>query len=340
MPCRFIARGTSLKLLTPSGDSSLQDMLRSAVSEVGGNLTGRIEGIVSLPRGDCEFAMDLENGVIITACVDCGTEHTGNEAVEALKELLNEVPSKGYVEIMKLSKAALELDVSTAPNTQVNNALRLEDLLSQTSRNAGDEDSETIANPDATETPQPRPSPSEEVVGVGGELSEGRENPVSMLTLANNVTPDIIRESPEVFLANMVIHSKTIDLSMDGSNLASFINRAKELSSTRTDKAFRLVVTLKSGETYNIFFHGGKPCVVFKHTTLYDGVKQLDTTNMERHLGSLEKNNIKHILLCEVSNPLIVRSIEKTCNVSPPASTLKRTARRKHGLLSKLLGRR
>jgi len=332
MPCRFVARGESIGLLAPDGSRDLRQIIRSLLSNVGSGVSVRIEGIVSLSEGDCEFALDVSDGKVVMACVDRGKELLGDDAVKELREILSERPSRGYVEAVKLSDAALELDVGSAPLAVLGKPVPLQELLAvgvgeQPRRKDGEEGEE-----------------GKEGEGLGARGGGSRELVRGINTLTDS-SPDVMRGSPEVFLANIVMRSKTIDISTNGTRLTSLINKARELSSSRTDKVYRLAVTLKSGETYNAFFHGGKPCVLLKHTSFYDGVERLEP-DIEECLGKLPEENIKYILLCEVTEPLIVRSVENSCTPFPNTSAVRvpeRSARKgkkgKRGFLSRILGR-
>ncbi len=287
MPCKFESRGRSLCFLIPDGSKALADMIRKALENSGTSLnsfTGRVEGLLELEGGGgCELALNSREGVVELLCVDCGgSEALGDDAVPELRRLLRERPVGGYVELMELSDAALKLDAELRPEAVVKAKVSLADAVLDAGAGG-------------------RPG----IVGLSvGGVDEGS-------TTSAQSPEELLTVDSEVFLANVVINSRVLDVG-SGNRVREFIAKAAELSRRFRGCVYRLALTLSDGEIVNVFFYGGVPCVLLRHSPgsasiniLKDGVRG--------YLDALPSEGIKHMLLCEVSFPPIVEGVRRLC---------------------------
>jgi len=305
MPCRLESRGRSLRVVIPDGSETLASLIQSVLKDSGIDLnsfTGRVEGLLEFEgRPPCELALDSEDGVIKLLCVDCGSERLGDEALPEFRRVAGERPAGGYVELMELSRAAVGLDAELRPEALVKAAVRLSDAL-PTNREAGSGGGAGGAsNRLGREGVEGGAVVGRSVGGVDEGSTTSAQPPEELLTVDS-----------EVFLANVVINSKVIDVSSDGGRLGDFIAKAADLSRRFRGCVYRLAITLRDGEIVNAFFYGGTPCALFRHNAGTAGVAVLKE-GVKKYLESIPREGVKHILLCEVRFPPVVEGIRRLC---------------------------
>ncbi len=105
---RPVARGRTIAFVKFS-DEGKQGALQDLVRYVGGNFTGRLEGVFKVDKGEINVVMEVKNGAIVAMSIS-GIENA--KGVTALRRFIELFPQvSGFFEIIELDPAGVDLDL-------------------------------------------------------------------------------------------------------------------------------------------------------------------------------------------------------------------------------------
>ncbi len=293
MPCNMPSKGDRVELIVVNGENTLRDLLAKALTVARKVDFAKIESLLELEESFLLYS-HLLNGELASVCIENPSgKILGANALQLIREHLDDKPLTGYIEVSRISKTAFELDLESEPDAKLLNPTPLETLL------AG----ELLAKEEGKEGAKP---------GETGQVEEGV--PVLSEKLGNLSLID------EIELATTMVYlltkSEIISYSRDLKNL---LREALERSSGDAEAFYRVAVELGNGEAYNAFYHAGKLCSVIH--VLPEGFRARFISHMtEKDFEQLleeNKGRVKRAILYRVLCPECAEVVLKGCSGKP-----------------------
>lgn len=300
MSCNMAARGETLTIVEVDGEKSLMELLRGALSKMPDSGIGKVTGLLEIAGDACEVNLLVSNSSVVAACLDCTRRGTklGADAIKELHKLLGEAPRSGYLEVMRIDKDALELDIELEPASKLQEEFTIESILEynrETSENPSNTRSQTLT---VTRTVTgPRPSGNSE----GGPGDSPRPC-APVLQQDEHKTLDATELAS--LLVFMLDKSSVVLRSNDPRRLLS---EARKASSSDSDAFYRAVIELKNDGIFNVFYYKGRLCsIVYLDPSIFKAkfLKKVDEDSIVKNIeSSSQDNGIELMLLYRVECP-------------------------------------
>ncbi len=293
MPCNMPSKGERIELIVVKGEDTLRNLLAKAFDIARRVDLAKVESLLELEETSLLYS-HLVDGKVASACIEKPSgKLLGEQALQLVREHLNDKPLTGYIEVSKISKTALELDLESEPDAKLPNPMPLETVLAENSRAGGE--GERGEKPSETGPPA---SKVEEEVPV---FPEKLDNPNLM---------------DEIELATMMVYLLTkSEIVLQSKDLQYLLNEAQKKSSGDTSAFYRVAVELGNGETYNAFYHGGRLCSIIH--VLPEGfrarfISPVTEEDLKRVLEEY-KGRVERAILYRVLCPECAKVVLKGC---------------------------
>ncbi|MCE4619825.1 MAG: hypothetical protein F7C33_02255 [Desulfurococcales archaeon] len=241
MPCNMPSKGERVELIAIKGEDTLLTLLTKALNIAKKIDITKIESLIELEEALFLY-LHFVGGKIVSACIEKPTgKILGENAIKLVREYLDDKPLTGYIEVSKITRTALELDLESEPEAKLPNPIPLEAMLGE-GRRVKEEKKEVEVKTSGTGHPA---SQVEEEVPVFPEKLDD---------------PDLM---DEIDLATMMVYLLTkSEIVRQSRDLDRLIREARERSIDDTEAFYRVAVELGNGETYNTFYHAGRLCSI------------------------------------------------------------------------------
>ena len=293
MPCNMPSKGERIELIVVKGEETLRNLLAKSLGIARRVDLAKIESLLELEETSLLYS-HVVKGKVASACVEKPSgKILGENALQLVRQHLEDKPLTGYIEVSKISKTALELDLESEPDAKLPNPMPLETLLSEERR----AEEEKKKEEEHGGTDHPARHVEEEV-------------PVSPEKLDN---PNLM---DEIELATMMIYLLTkSEIISQSRDLEYLLREAHERSRGDTEAFYRVAVELGNGETYNAFYHAGRLCSIIHVLPEGFRAKFISPVTEEDLKRTLEENrdHVERAILYRVLCPECAKAVLKGC---------------------------
>ncbi len=321
MSCNMPSRGDSLEVLIASGEETVRDALARLLDRLSGVDYGKLDAVLETESDACSLVILSSRGLLEAVCLDCSSGvYKGARGLDKLRALGRERLVKGFLEALRLSRDAYEMDKGMDGEALLQSPVPYREALEEPRREEPREEAVPAREPEARPAPQ-RP---------------GVEKPAARAEEPGEIMEEIDEYSLASMLIEMLPYSRLVH---QARSVEAAIREAVEASRPGGEKFYRVFVEFRDGEAYSLFFHGGRLCSVVRLEPSGLRASKVNGAGVEEIVRELEEKarekGLEMVGVYEVDCPKCRRVFLSPClrgEPERPPSEEKREGRRRRGL--------